>query len=319
MAPSGDRIHAHARKVVVRKSTGSDFDWNDLKTFLVVARTRRLTAAATKLGADHTTVGRRIASLEKDLGTVLFHRSPTGYALTEEGERLLPAAEAMEAAALGAQGELDAADGSVSGTVRIGAPEGFGSYFLAPRLCRLSDRHPELEVQLVAIPGVFSLSKREADLAVTLSAPTEGRLTARKLTDYRLGFYASADYLASNAPIQDLADLKDHRLVGYIEDLVYTPELDYLAQLGIEQPPRLKSSNLIAQLKATAAGAGVCVLPRFVAAAEPDLRPVLSEEVALTRSFWLIGHEDLRGLPRIRAAADFVAEAVRDARSVFEG
>lgn len=306
-------------RTVVRKSTDGAFDWNGLKTFLAVARSGRLTAAAAKLGTDHTTIGRRIAALERDLGAALFHRSPSGYALTPEGERLLPAAEAMETAALTAHGELAAREGEVSGVVRVGAPEGFGSYFLAPHLCRLAERHPDLEVQLVAIPGVFSLSKREADLAITLSAPTEGRLTARKLTDYGLGFYACGAYLENRPPIRSLADLKGHRLVGYIEDLVYTPELDYLAQLKVDHPPRLKSSNLVAQAKAVAAGGGVGVLPHFVASMEADLRRVLAEEISVTRSFWLIGHADLRGLARIRAVADFIAETVKEARPLFEG
>lgn len=294
----------------------ADFDWNDLKAFLAVARTGRLTAAAARLGADHTTIGRRIGALEADLGLSLFHRSPSGYALTDEGEALVPAAEAMEAAALQTAGAA-AADGTIAGEVRIGAPEGFGSLFLSPRLCALLDRHPELEVQLVAAPSTFSLSKREADLAVTLSAPTEGRLTARKLTDYALGFYAAPGYLAARPEVRTLDDLKGHRLIGYIEDLVYAPELDYLAQIGIHAEPRLKSSNLLAQLQATAAGAGVCVLPRFAASTEPTLRPVLAEQVSLTRELWLIGHADLRDLPRVKAAADFIVEQVRANRALF--
>ncbi len=295
----------------------ADFDWNDLKAFLAVARSGRLTAAAARLGADHTTVGRRIGALEQALGVSLFHRSPSGYALTDEGEQLTPCAEAMEKAALTAQGALDQSGGAVSGEVRIGAPEGFGSYFLAPRLCGLTERHPGLEVQLVAAPDVFSLSKREADLAVTLKAPTEGRLTARKLTDYQLGFYASADYLERRGAPADPTALSDHGLVGYIEDLVYTPELDYLAQIKLTARPRLKSSNLIAQLKATAAGAGICVLPRFIASGEPALRPALPD--TLTRELWLIGHEDLRNLPRIKATADFIVETVRAERDLFLG
>ncbi len=296
----------------------ADFDWNDLKAFLAVARTGRLTAAAARLGADHTTIGRRIGALEADLGLSLVHRSPSGYALTDEGEALVPAAEAMEAAALQTAGAA-AADGTISGEVWIGAPEGFGSLFLGPRLCALLDRHPELEVQLVAAPSTFSLSKREADLAVTLSAPTEGRLTARKLTDYALGFYAAPEYLAARPEVRTLDDLKGHRLIGYIEDLVYAPELDYLAQIGLSAEPRLKSSNLIAQLQATAAGAGVCVLPRFAASSEPTLRPVLAEQVSLTRELWLIGHADLRDLPRVKAAADFIVEQVRANRGLFGG
>ena len=297
----------------------ADFDWNDLQAFLAVARTGRLTAAAARLGADHTTVARRITALERGLKARLFTRSPTGYALTPHGERLLPAAEAMESLALTAQSEIGEGDLSVSGTVRIGAPEGFGSYFLAPRMCRLADVHPELEIQLVAIPGVLSLSKREADIAIALSPPPEGRLLARKLVDYRLGLYAAPAYLEARPPIESRADLQGQRFIGYIEELLYAPELDYMAAPDVEIVVRLKSSNLIAQLRACLAGAGLCVLPEFIAAQEPGLRRVLPAQVSLTRSLWLLTHADLKGLARIRAASEFIVEEVRAARPLFAG
>ena len=295
------------------------FDWNDLQAFLAVARTGRLTAAAAQLGADHTTVGRRITALEKALKAKLFDRSPTGYGLTEHGERLLPRAEAMESLALSAQGEVGEADLSVSGAVRIGAPEGFGSYFLAPRLAALSERHPELELQIVAMPGVLSLSKREADVAVALSRPREGRLAARKLTDYRLGLYAAPAYLEGRAPITTRRQLGGHRFVGYIEELLYAPELDYLQAPDVEIRAQLKSSNLIAQLRATLAGAGLCVLPEFIAAQEPGLVQVLPDKVCLIRALWLVTHADLRELARVKTVTEFITEAVRAERTLFLG
>jgi DNA-binding transcriptional LysR family regulator len=297
----------------------AEFDWNDLRAFLAVARTGRLTAAAARLGADHTTVGRRIAALEHALKAKLFTRAPTGYTLTPHGERLMPQAEAMESLALSAQSEVGGTDLSVSGAVRIGAPEGFGSYFLAPRLSQLADAHPELEVQLVAIPGVLSLSKREADLAVALSPPREGRLLARKLTDYRLGLYGSPAYLDGRPPLQTRADLAAHRFIGYIEDLLYAPELDYMGAPDVAVTVRLKSSNLIAQLRACLAGAGLCVIPNFIAAQEPGLVRVLPDQVELTRSFWLLGHPDLKNLARIRAASDFIAAEVKRSKAAFMG
>jgi DNA-binding transcriptional LysR family regulator len=294
-----------------------DFDWNDLRAFLAVARTGRLTAAAARLGADHTTVSRRIAALERALKAQLFTRAPTGYTLTPHGERLMPQAEAMETLALSAQSEVGGAALSVSGAVRIGAPEGFGSYFLAPRLGRLADAHPELEVQLVAIPGLLSLSKREADLAIALSPPREGRLLARKLTDYRLGLYAAPSYLEARGPITSRGELKDHRFIGYIEDLLSAPELDYMGAPDVEITVRLKSSNLIAQLRACLAGAGLCVIPHFIAAQEPGLVRLLAEKVELTRSFWLLTHADLKSIARVRTTADFIVDEVKRARDAF--
>jgi DNA-binding transcriptional LysR family regulator len=297
----------------------AEFDWNNLRAFLAVARTGRLTAAAARLGADHATVSRRIAALEGTLRARLFDRSPTGYALTAHGETLMPRAEAMESLALAAQSEVGEADLAVTGAVRIGAPEGFGSYFLAPRMAVLADRHPEIEVQLVAIPGIVSLSKREADIAVTLSPPREGRLLTRKLTDYRLSLYGAPAYLDARPPIETRADLGSQRFIGYIEDLLYAPELDYMQAPDVEIHVRLKSSNLIAQLQATLAGAGLCVLPDFIAADHPSLRQVLPGLVGLTRSLWLVTHQDLKALARIRAVTDFMVSEVKGARAAFEG
>ena len=297
----------------------SDFDWNDLRAFLAVARTGRLTAAAQRLGADHATVSRRIAALERGLKARLFDRSPTGYALTHQGERLLPSAEAMESLALAAGSEVGEADLQVTGAVRIGAPEGFGSYFLAPRMAKLADRHPALEIQLVAIPGVLSLSKREADVAITLSPPREGRLLTRKLTDYTLGLYGADAYLDAREPITERADLGHQRFIGYIEDLLYAPELDYMQAPDVDIHVPLKSSNLIAQMQAALAGAGLCVLPDFIAAREPGLKRVLSGKVGLERSFWLVTHQDLKQLARIRAVTDFIVEEVKAARAELLG
>ncbi len=296
-----------------------DFDWNNLRAFLAVARTGRLTAAAARLGADHATISRRVTALEGSLRARLFDRSPTGYALTPHGESLMPRAEAMESLALAAQAEVGESDMRVTGAVRIGAPEGFGSYFLAPRMAALADRHPELEIQLVAIPGLVSLSKREADIAVTLSPPREGRLLTRKLTDYRLSLYGAPAYLDARPPITSRADLGDHRFIGYIEDLLYAPELDYMEAPDVEIHVRLKSSNLIAQLQAALAGAGLCVLPDFIAADHPGLRRVLPDLVGLERSLWLVTHQDLKALARIRAVTDFMVEQVKGARPAFLG
>lgn len=292
-------------------------DWNHLQDFLAVARTGRLTAGAQRLGVDHTTLSRRIAALEASLKARLFDRSPQGYALTVHGERLMARAEAMESLMLAAQAEVGEADMRVSGVVRIGAPEGFGSYFLSPRLPALAERHPELEIQLVAIPGVLSLSKREADVAITLSAPREGRLISRKLTDYSLSLYGAPSYLDAWPALRSRADMKDHRFIGYIEELLYAPELDYMEAPDVDIHVAFKSSNLIAQLQACVAGAGLAVIPDFVAHGRPYLRRVLAGQVGLTREFHLVVHADLKAVARVRAVTEFISEAVRKDRRRF--
>jgi DNA-binding transcriptional LysR family regulator len=294
------------------------FDWNDLKGFLAVARSGRLTAAAARLGLDHSTLSRRLAALEHALKARLFDRSPSGYRLTEQGQRLLATAEEMERLSLAALEAVGGTAGSIDGTVRIGSPEGFGSYFLAPRIACLGERFPGLTVQLVAASAVFSLSKRDADLVIAVARPPAGRLTASKLIDYDLALYAAPSYLEAHPPIRSAADLPVHRFVSYIGELLHFPELDFLQHVAPGGTTALESSNLVAQLKATLAGGGLCVLPAFLAGDEPGLVRVLPEEVRLTRSLWLIVHQDLAGLARIRAVVRFIREEVDAARAVFQ-
>lgn len=293
------------------------YNWDDLRFFLAVARSGRLTAAARLLGAEHTTVSRRISNLERDMNARLFERRPQGYTLTEQGNKLLVSAEELESVAIAAQGEISGSDYALSGAVRIGSPEGFGTYFLAPCLAKLSLIHRDLDIQLIARPRVFSLSKREADIAISLERPREGRLHSRKLTDYTLSLFASKAYLENNPAPKNLTELATHRIIGYIDDLIFTPELDYLPQISKSLHAKLTSTGLIAQMVATRAGAGICVLPTFMAASEPGLVPVLAEKVLLTRSFWLIIHSDMRKLARIKTVSDFIASEVRSQKARF--
>jgi DNA-binding transcriptional LysR family regulator len=296
----------------------AEFDWNSLRSFLAIARTGRLTAAAARLRVDHMTLSRRIASLEHGLKAKLFDRSPSGYTLTEAGRRLLPIAEQMESLSVGVHDTVGGTAASVEGSVRIGSPEGFGSYFLAPRISRLTRRHPQLNVQLIAGSAVFSLAKRDADIVIAVSRPPAGRLVVSKLIDYDLALYAAPSYLDANEPIGTLDSLRSHRFVSYIGDLLYFPELDFLKEVAPEGCTALESSNLVAQLKATLAGAGLCVLPAFLAVEERGLVRVLPDQVRLTRSLWLIVHEDLKSLARIKAAVGFIREEVEAAGAIFK-
>ncbi|HYD37784.1 MAG TPA: LysR family transcriptional regulator [Allosphingosinicella sp.] len=293
------------------------FDWNDLQSFLAVARSGRLTLAASRLQIDHTTLSRRLTGLEQAMRAKLFDRSPTGYTLTDQGRRLLPTAEEMERLAIAAQEAVGGSAATIEGTVRIGAPEGFGSYFLAPRIGRLKALHPGLLVQLVAATAVFSLSKRDADVVVSVSRPPAGRLVVSKLTDYDLALYAAPAYLDAHPPIRTTGDLSGHSFVSYIGELLHFPELNFLQHVAPEGATSVESSNLLAQLRATLAGAGLCVLPAFLAHEEQGLVRVLADEVSLTRSLWLIVHQDLAELARIKAVVRFIKDEVAATRSTF--
>lgn len=293
------------------------FDWGSMEWFLAIARSGRLTVAAQKLGIDHTTLSRRIKTLEESLDTKLFERSVTGYTLTAQGERFMEAAQRVETIALKAANDISGETSKIAGTVRIGAPEGFGSSFLAPSLVRLGQRQPGLHLELFTMPRQFSLTRREADMAVSLARPEKGRFQARKLTDYELGLYGTQDYLDTHGTPATRAELRGHKIIGYIQDLIYAQELDYLPQLSRDIVPWITSSNILAQTNMTLEGAGLCILPSFLAAREPRLKRVLADDLRLLRSFWLVVHADLHDLARIRVCSEHLTQDVRAHRDLF--
>ncbi|MDR3440511.1 LysR family transcriptional regulator [Telmatospirillum sp.] len=293
------------------------FDWDLLQSFLAAARAGTLTGAARRLKIDHSTLSRRLTALETVLGARLFERHLSGYSLTPQGEALLRRAEAVESTVLAIQSEIAHSSLRVSGAVRIGAPDGFGTAILAPVIGRLSAAHPDLDIQLVATPRSFSLSRREADIAIGLSRPTQGRLHARMLTDYELGVYGAKTSQALWADIETADDCASHPFISYIDDLIFAPELDYVSSVSKAIVPRIRSSNLIAQMQAAAAGAGLCVLPCFLADTDERLVRVLPKAIRLSRTFWMIVHTDMRDLARIRVTGDFIADEVRKAGNRF--
>jgi DNA-binding transcriptional LysR family regulator len=296
----------------------SPMKWDDLRVFLVVARQARLQSAGRALGLDPATVGRRVAALEEALDAKLFDRSPQGYRITEAGQSLLVHAQAMESQASAAAEEVGGHADRLSGTVRIGAPDGASNYLLVDACDALSRDNPNLQVQVVALPRMFSLSKREADLAITVSPPTAGRLTVRKVADYRLRLYAREDVVAGLGPVGGMADLRAVRGIGYISDMIFDKELDYYALLGREADPALTSNSLIMQLRWCLKGAGMCILPEFVAREYPELRMLLPDDVRLTRSFYLVRHQDDARVARINRMAEVVVDWMRAALADLE-
>ncbi|MDD3798951.1 MAG: LysR substrate-binding domain-containing protein [Novosphingobium sp.] len=290
-------------------------DWSDYQAFLAIARAGQLARAAAALRVDATTVGRRLRRLEARLGATLFEQTREGQVLTEAGERLLAAVEQMAQAASGISEE--SGDGGLSGTLRISVSEGFGTWFLANRLPEFADSHPGLTLDLVASTGFLSPSKREADIAVVLSRPKAGPVIARKLSDYALRLYACPAYLAEAGTPGRAADLaQGHRLVGYIPDLLYAPELRYLDEIHPGLAATIRSSSISAQQRLLAQGAGIGVLPCFMGDGDPALVPVLPER-RIARTFWIVTHKDTHNLARVRAGAKWLAETVAQHRALL--
>jgi DNA-binding transcriptional LysR family regulator len=288
-------------------------DWDDLRVFLAVVRQESLSGAGRILKIDPATVGRRITRLEQATHSRLFTKGPQGYVLTEEGARLQTHAERVESAMQGATDALSGAKsgaGGISGQIRIGAPDGCANYLLPQVLAAICDANPGLEVQIVALPRVFNLSKREADMAIGVSRPTAGRLTVQKLTDYRLHLAASNSYLGLHGTPETRDDLRGHRMIGYIPDMIFDSELDYLAEVGAP-PVSLASNSVSVQLNWLRSGAGIGVAHDFALPSAPELVRIMPDQISLTRAFWLIRHEGDARVDRLNRFATALTDGVR--------
>jgi DNA-binding transcriptional LysR family regulator len=297
--------------------TSEHLDWDNLRYFLAVARAGKLTAAARRLGQDHTTVGRRIASLESAFQSKLFERRPDGYRLTEVGQRLYENVGALESSVWEIQRNIAGRTQRVEGLVRIGAPDDFGNVFLAKRIGELQGLHPGLKIELITSPSGFSVSKREVDIAVGIERPVEGRLFVRKLTDFEMRLYATGDYIDTHGPIDGAPDLARQMWIGSVSDFNSAALLD--AATGLDGTPasRFACSSFAGKLAAAVSGAGVAMLPRYVADLETSLTPVLPDVAQATQAYHMVVHADLRDLPRVRTVASYIAQKVIEARACF--
>lgn len=294
---------------------GEAVNWDDLRIFLAVARTGTLSAAGRRLGLDATTVARRLGRLEAEAGRSLFEVTPAGHMLTPRGQEMLGHAQAMESAAI-ACAEGAQAGHQASGTIRVSLAEGFGTSVIAPHIHEFAAAHPGVAVELVASSGFLNLSRREADIAVMLARPQRGPLVARKLTDYHLGLYGRRG--AQPRPVS-LADLSSQRLVGYVPDLIYAPELHYLEEMAPGLRATLSSTSVNAQAAMVRSGAGVGILHCFVGDADPELERLLPGEIDIARAYWLVMHRDLRGVARVKAFVDWLDMLVARMRPLLAG
>lgn len=303
--------NAHKNRSNMQKNITSlgSLNWDDLKFFLEVARTRKASSAAKRLNVDYTTVSRRINSLEQALGTLLFEKSRTnGFVLTAEGQRLLTYAEAIESTLHMACEQVSGSGVALSGHVRMGCTEGFGSFFITPQLSHFVDTWPAISVDILPLPHFISLSKREADIVIALERPEHGPYVCCKLCDYRLRLYATRDYLERHAPIRQISDLAEHPFISYVDDLAFSSELLYLNNLLPNASAHLRSTSVIAQYVAAQQGRGLAILPCFLAAQDPGLVAVLPDQVEITRQFWMYCREDLRKLKRITLLWDYIRD-----------
>lgn len=304
-------------KTAQLKATGM-FDWNDLRYFLELARLGRLGPAARRLGVDHTTVGRRIAELEKALSTKLFDRTESGFVLTDAGHRLLAYAETMENNAL-AVAEKAGQPETLTGTVRVATMEGIASFYMAERLSALHAHHPDITVELVTSTQLLNLTKREADISLSFVSPAGSRLIVRKVGRFDVRLYGAPSYLREHGTPKTPADLKDHAFVDYIDDLVQIAEVRWLLDAIPHPHVVFRSTSMVSQQNAAAAGIGLVVLPSFLGARDKRLKPLLVDHLSIKRDLWLSVHEDLRHMARVKAVRDFIKELIERDQAFLDG
>ncbi len=288
-------------------------NWDDLRYALALTKAGSLVRAAKALGVDHTTVARRIDALEAALGQRLFTRTTTGYVLTSEGERLVPELEAVERGASAIERRAHAADGAAFGTVRVTAGETFGIRYLAPRLARLGQRHPGLEIELVTGGAVLDLARREADVAVRFFKSKSSDLVVRRAGSVAHALYATKTYLSAH-PLKK-GDLRGHAILGAAPGSGVV-EAAWLDRIGVRAS--FVSNMTAALLEAALADAGIAVLPRYLGDADRRLRRLARADEP-EEPIWITVHRDLRQNQRVRVVLDFLVACLEHDRKLLAG
>ena len=291
-------------------------NWDDMRFFLVLCRTQSFVGAGAELKVTHSTVSRRLSALEESLQTQLFCRTEKGCRLTPAGEKLLPYAEQLETTIIHLEEDVSGKNNQLSGAIRIGAPDGYGNCFLASRLGAFQQSHPALEIELIAVPRYYSLARREIDILITVKKPAAGNIIVRKLADYRFGLFATKTYLQGAPPVENRDDLRYHRTIGYIDDLLYDQDLDFINEFHPGVRPQFRSSTLVGQKYAILSDNGIGVLPYFMAHGETDLVNVLAE-LRVARTFWLQVNPDSRQIARVRITIDHIVQQMESEKAIF--
>jgi len=283
-------------------------DWDDLRFFLAAYRSGSLSAAARDLGCEYTTVGRRLAALEKALGTKLFTRAIDGLKPSAAAAELLPLAERIESTTVAIAARASGHDERVEGVVRVTCPEGF-SLYLVDRVAELRARHPRLAIEILTDVRSLDLHRGEADLALRMGPTTQEDTVTRSLCPMPWRMFASADYLARRGKPTSAGDLRGHEIVGYDAPLAHVPGALWLNEHSEGASVVLRGNSLRAIADAVVAGLGLSVLPHFLASRTPGLC-LLAPEVLGSRTLSAAIQPELVHVARVRAVLDFLVDAV---------
>lgn len=292
------------------------FSWDDARYLLAVHRNSSLSAAAVQLGVNQSTVSRRLRALEEELGVRVFVETAKGFVASPLGESLIDHATRMEESALALERVARGGDARFTGTVRLTSADTLSVRVVAPLLADLHARYPGLDLELLADTRTFSLTRREADIAIRTMKPEEARLLMRRICGFHSTLYASRSYVDAHGKPTE-AEVARHPIIG-VEDPAWQESV-WLARVAPGARVVLKTNSTLVQLAATRAGMGLGILPCYVGDPEPDLVRVLTPEQGVKRDLLLVLHRDLRDAPRIRVCADYFAEALATRSAEFEG
>ena len=284
-------------------------DWDDLHSFLAVARHGSLSAAARALGVQQTTMGRRLAGLEDRAGVRLLQKTPRGYTLTSAGEAILGNVERIESETLAIERRITGRDARLEGTVRVTMVESIAIHVVVPALPDLRRRHPGIVLDIAASTRVMSLTMREADIALRFGRLRQNDLAVRRIADVGFGLFAAPAYLAAHGMPQPGG--AGHSLVLNEPDMMDLPEMAWCIAALPEATPVLRTNSRLAQLAAVRAGIGIGILGRYLADTEGLTRLTVADPPP-SRELWMAVHNDIRHTPRIRAVTDFLASTVRE-------
>jgi DNA-binding transcriptional LysR family regulator len=286
-------------------------DWDDLRYFLAVHRNATLARAASALGINATTVGRRLAALEERLEARLFDRTPDGYALTLAGRDLLARAEAIESETFAIERELTGADQRTAGVVRVTATETLATRFVMPHLPLFRAKHPEVTLALECTNRRVSLSRREADVALRLARPREDNVVTRRLAVVPLGLYAAGRYLDQRGiPEDPETTLEGHDLILFADSRAFAIENAWFQPRIARARIAMRSDSVSSIYAAAVAGVGLALLPAVVADRDTALRRVPTASSPAPREIWQAVHADMQKNMRVRVVLDFLAEVL---------
>ncbi len=289
-------------------------NWDDIKLFLEVARSERLSVAAKRLMIDASTLSRRLHKLEESLATKLFERTIDGHVLTEDGRKLLEHARRMELDAGQAFDAIREQKNINSGRVRIGVTEAFGNFFIAPHLTALKQGFPDIQIELVHFARDVKISRNEADIAIAVERPKSTSTIITKLCDYQLQLYGHASYLKDINDNVKVNELSQYQWVSYVDNLLFTQQLSYLKELSADIKPCFQSTSITSQYSAIKSGLGIGILPCFLAEQDASLVKLCSDDVKLVRSFYLVTHPESKRLSQVNTVWQYLKELAQQKR-----